>query len=361
MSRRLAFWSILLILLAISGNAFAEGKGSAVQAKNTRTTSSLLVLSANLHVAAGFDPVPSTGLSRETVTHNLDLLAELFKSRRADVIALQEVDFSGQRTGEVHQAKYLAEKLGMHYAEAVALDTTGYRGPIHPVLKNLRYGVALLSRRPLHDIRRVTLSDYPDTDAKGVPNEHRVALVARLGERPDGPLICSLHLDAFSAESRSKQMGKLVQTLLPFSVGQPVIVAGDFNEPLPLLWKVDENSSENNELGYPVLPVNEKALAMAEDYQWFIGAQGIDPSKTALMWNRWPQKGDFFLQGRMPTFPADDPVAGLDHVLVLGEARISRLQPVDSRRLSDHRFVEAVIDLSSPRYASGGTNFPAAD
>ena len=360
MMLRLVRLGLLLSVFGVLVQATAKEKGKTVPSQTTDIPSTLIVLSANLHVAAGIDPVPATGLSRETVIRNLDLLADLFRSREADVIALQEVDFSGRRTGEINQANYLAEKLGMYAAEAVALDTTGYRGAIHPVLKDLRYGIALLSRFPLQDIRRVTLSDYPETDARGVPNERRVALIARVGNRPDAPLVCSLHLDAFSAENRSKQLGKLVQTLLPFSQGQPVIVAGDFNEPMPLLWTNDDIETGNTAFGYPTCSASEKALELADKYQWFVGQKGSDPNEATLMWNHWKPREDLALHGTFATFPAGDPLAGLDHVFVMGEVRISRTQPVDSQRLSDHRFVEAVIDLTSqPQLATDHPNASA--
>src|SRR5688572_8882435 len=87
----------------------------------------LRVLTYNIHHGEGTDGV-----------FDLARIAEVIKSARADLVALQEVDQGTDRAGGVNQLDELARLTGMHAEFGKAMD-----------YMNGGYGVAVLSRWPL--------------------------------------------------------------------------------------------------------------------------------------------------------------------------------------------------------------------
>jgi endonuclease/exonuclease/phosphatase family metal-dependent hydrolase len=67
----------------------------------------LKVISYNIHIGQNSNNVDQ-----------LESLAKFIKSAKADLIGLQEVDSVCNRSGNVDQMKFLAEKTGMYYAYA---------------------------------------------------------------------------------------------------------------------------------------------------------------------------------------------------------------------------------------------------
>jgi endonuclease/exonuclease/phosphatase family metal-dependent hydrolase len=75
----------------------------------------------------------------------------------AELIALQEVDVEQERTLGVHQAAWLAEKLGMHYEFVAARESGGGH-----------YGNAVLSRYPLQTVRHACLPQLGRREMRAV-------------------------------------------------------------------------------------------------------------------------------------------------------------------------------------------------
>ena len=125
---------------------------------------SLTVLAYNIHHGEGVDK-------------RLDLrrIAALIVETGADVVALQEIDDGCRRTDGLDQARRLAELTGMHHAFGPFFD---YQGG--------RYGMALLSRLPMEDVRNIRLPDGA---------EPRAALAATV-QTADGhrATVCGVHL-----------------------------------------------------------------------------------------------------------------------------------------------------------------------
>ena len=69
---------------------------------------------------------------------DIDTIATAIGALDADIIALDEVDNKTKRSGQVDQAKYIAEKLDLHYVFGRAIDFEGGQ-----------YGLAILSRHPI--------------------------------------------------------------------------------------------------------------------------------------------------------------------------------------------------------------------
>jgi endonuclease/exonuclease/phosphatase family metal-dependent hydrolase len=122
---------------------------------------------------------------------DLEAAAEAVAALGADVVALQEVDRGLPRTGGVDQVAELAARTGLHGVFAPALlgdPDTRWTAVGDGDAGGAGYGVGLLSRVPLRDVRRVALPGGGDGQRSpraslrnpGWDREPRVALVAAL-------------------------------------------------------------------------------------------------------------------------------------------------------------------------------------
>lgn len=144
---------------------------------------------------------------------SLDEVGDVLEALDADVIALQEVDRLTSRTNGQDQAKELAERLGMKHAFAAARTEGGGD-----------YGVALLSRLPFREVRRIAL------ESGNMTLEPRVALDATLclGERELRAV--SVHADVYpwAAADHARSLAAALEATK--RDGQVLrLVAGDLN------------------------------------------------------------------------------------------------------------------------------------
>lgn len=149
--------------------------------------------------------------------HTLDRVAATLATQRPDVIALQEV----HEPDVAVVAGFLRDRhdLAYHHTFGETLSAEDVAG------RRLRgregaYGLALLSRAPLDDVRVERLP------GKGEP---RIALVARtaLG---DGPAtVIATHVDVGARPARRDGQTRAVLELAAAAPG-PVVVAGDLNQ-----------------------------------------------------------------------------------------------------------------------------------
>ena len=143
-------------------------------------------------------------------TIDLERTAETLKSMDADIIALQEVDDRARRSGDIDQASWLADRLGMHAAYGSFMDFQGGR-----------YGLALLSRRPFLSHEAWRLADG---------NEPRVALAADIPTDSGDPItVISVHFDWVEDDGyRFEQARDTIRRI--GTLQTPWIVLGDFND-----------------------------------------------------------------------------------------------------------------------------------
>ncbi len=165
---------------------------------------SLTVMTYNIHSCIGVDGRVDP-----------DRIVRVIAENNPDVVGLQEVDAGRKRTRHLHQAAYFGVrlKMGFRFFPLMEIDRE-------------RYGLALLSRHPVTEVRQVTL---PCFDASG-RRERRGAMRARI-ETASGPLyIFNTHLSLYPRERRF-QAADLVfgcgRRDLP--AGAPVILLGDLN------------------------------------------------------------------------------------------------------------------------------------
>ena len=141
---------------------------------------------------------------------DLERTAATLEALDADIIALQEVDELASRSGNVDQATWLAEQLGMHAAFGAFMDFQGGR-----------YGLAILSRQPIQSYEAWRLPNG---------NEPRVALAARiLAESGEAFTAVSVHFDWVKDDGyRFEQAQETIRRIKTLET--PWIVLGDFND-----------------------------------------------------------------------------------------------------------------------------------
>ncbi len=173
---------------------------------------------------------------------NIDAIVKVIEAEKPDLVALQEVDFDTERSGEENQAELIAEALDMQYYFAKAID-----------YDNGQYGNAILSKYPLNNPETHKLPNNPDENT-----EKRVLAIAEI-EIEDVELIFgSTHLD-YRKDSKSRILQ--VKELIEFSNGKelPLIIGGDFNDS-PDSETIDLMDSEFERTCRtcpPTIPVNE--------------------------------------------------------------------------------------------------------
>jgi len=172
---------------------------------NTTSTSTLRILTYNIHHA---NPP-----SKPEGEIDLTAICKVLKDANPDLIALQEVDSNTIRSGNIDQAKEIAEQLDMHYYFAKAIDFQGGS-----------YGQAILSRYPI-----ITAQTIPLPDDAVPENEDRIVASTTIS-LPNNKTIrfASTHLDASSVENRLLQVAR-IKELGQGEQALPFIIAGDFN------------------------------------------------------------------------------------------------------------------------------------
>jgi len=158
----------------------------------------LKVISYNIH--HGYDAAENP---------RVDSLAKLIKQSGADLVGLQEVDSLCARSGQMDQARRLAELTGMHYAYARHFAWDGGS-----------YGLGILSRFPLSRITNHRLPFRRDTVV-----ESR-ALLTAVATLP-GKREVTFAVVHYSGAERLLQ-SEVTRSVLELA-GMPVILTGDLN------------------------------------------------------------------------------------------------------------------------------------
>lgn len=144
---------------------------------------------------------------------DLDAIAEVIKKQDPDFVALQEVDVYTNRTGkDVHQAKDLAEKLGMEWHFSRAIDRDGGE-----------YGDALLSKHPI-----VEKLSFNLPCAASLPGEQRSVCCIKVNLDGKDFTVISTHLDHLSDDTNRILQANELRTIIS-NIGGDIIMAGDLN------------------------------------------------------------------------------------------------------------------------------------
>lgn len=194
---RIPFFLIALFLqLNFHADGYAQTKPADKNAEKV-----LRIMSYNIHHA--------TPPSKPDLI-DLDAIARVITDSKADIVALQEVETGVKRSGSVDEAKILSEKTGLHYHFFKAIDYDGGD-----------YGIAILSRYPLKEVKLVPLPQQ-------ITAEKRILGYTTVKIGKQKIIIANTHLDASKThENRIVQMQAIGKEFENTTL--PVILCGDLN------------------------------------------------------------------------------------------------------------------------------------
>ena len=216
---------------------------------------------------------------------NLDRVADLIETTRADIVLLQEVDRGTTRSGNVDQIERLATATG--YAPAFAPSLVSYQGG--------QYGIAALVRELVGYHATLPLAVSPVQTRAGGSREPRVALLVYGAVRGASWRFVNTHVDPADADARAQELRQVAAVARQQQAdGRPMLVGGDLN-------------------------------ATPDD-------AGLAAFRDAGLRDAWVEcgAGDGF------TFPADKPVKRIDYLWLAGGVRCASAAVLDTT-LSDHR------------------------
>lgn len=167
--------------------------------------STLRVMTYNIYGARATSPANAA---------DLDAIAEVIRRQDPDFVTLNEVDVFTARTGkDVHQARDLAEKLGMEWHFSKAIDRDGGE-----------YGDAVLSKYPI--LERIS---YTLPCAAELPGEDRSLCVIRVEIDGKSLYVASTHLDHLSDDASRMVQANEIRTICSTELIGDIILCGDLN------------------------------------------------------------------------------------------------------------------------------------
>ena len=166
---------------------------------------SLRVMTYNIYGARATSPANAA---------DLDAIAEVIRRQNPDFVTLNEVDVFTNRTGkDVHQARDLAEKLGMEWHFSKAIDRDGGE-----------YGDAVLSKYPILETR-----SYRLPCAAEQPGEDRSLCVIRVQIDGKDLYVASTHLDHLSGDASRLVQAAEIRRIRDTELEGDLILCGDLN------------------------------------------------------------------------------------------------------------------------------------
>lgn len=243
------------------------------------------ILTYNVHNCRGTDGLVSP-----------ERIAEVIAATGADVVCLQELDAHRARSGRIHQAQVLAERLEMQFA-------------FHPALRVAleEYGDAILSRYPLRLVRAGALPQPSRF------HEPRGALWVEVEADGTRWQLLNTHLGLTPGERR-RQAIELSAWLEAACARPPVLLCGDLNS-------------------FPGSPVHRLLGSVLREAQ-----RALRPARPR------------------PTFSTRFPWLCLDYVYASREVDILSAEVVDTplaRVASDH--FPLLVEVQARKSASGAT------
>lgn len=269
--------ALLAAALAVVAVMAAANQGEAQGSERRDVT----VMSYNIHHGVGADG-----------RLDLDRIAGVVRSEKAEVVGLQEVDRFWRRSGFVDQIDYLAEELDMYAAYGANLDLS----PDDPSQPRRQYGTAILSKYPIVESRNTFLPKLGRSEQRGL-------LEARIKVKGAPVRFYNTHLQHNSSEERALQVRAIMEHTK--DVEEPQVLVGDLN----------------------ALP---EAPELAPLYERYVDA--------------WPTGGE----GPGYTIGAENPTRRIDYVFVTPDVAVEGAS-VPRTLASDH--LPVVADLSVPREA----------
>lgn len=236
-------------------------------------------------------------------------IARLIREQQADIVVLNEVDFSATWSGGFDQARAIAEAAGFPwYARQCNLDF-GF------VFGRFQFGNVVMSRFPIREAQAIDLPPCSVWEDWLVGRKRGLLCTVD----PGGPEISvmGLHLEARGEPIRVQAANYLVKEIS--KIDRPLVLAGDLNTTPPWAPGVQQKYSPQ---GYHL---TENAFEVLVDQS------GLRPLPASI-----DDKSQF-------TFPSTHPASTIDWVFYDETAFRARSHRVLQTELSDH--LPVVVDL----------------
>lgn len=193
--------SYLFLLKAICLSLAMTNFSCALKNRKLSGPHEITVLTYNIHHA---NPPSKPGFI------DIDAICQVIEDSKADIVALQEVDMSTQRSGNIDQAKAIAKQLGFNYHFFKAIDYD--KG---------EYGLAILSRFPVRNPQTYRLPQVEKA-------EERILALLQIQVGKEWILLANTHLDAKRSHTNRIAQMKHINGIAA-DVDLPLIICGDFN------------------------------------------------------------------------------------------------------------------------------------
>ena len=225
----------------------------------------------------------------------------------ADVVVLNEVDFSATWSGGFDQAELIAKKAGYPICIKQANLDFGF------IFGRWYFGNAILSRLPVTNERVVELQPLAEWESQLVG--HKRGLSCTVEVSPQHSLsIIGLHLESRGEAIRVKQIDDVARHAGQFS--GPLVVAGDLNT-TPSQFPNSQSDSD-----------------------------GINAFDKLIEQTEFSYSPNSVAGTQSLTYSSVNPKLLIDWILLSHELRLIKQEIIDSQ-LSDHRPVVATIEFVS--------------
>ncbi|MDB4766197.1 endonuclease/exonuclease/phosphatase family protein [bacterium] len=225
----------------------------------------------------------------------------------ADVVILNEVDFSATWSGGFDQAELIAKKAGYPICIKQANLDFGF------IFGRWYFGNVILSRLPVTDQQVVELQPMADWEAQVVG--HKRGLSCTIEISPQHSLsIVGLHLESRGEAIRVKQIDDVAR-----HAGQltgPIVIAGDLN--------TTPSNFPNSQTDF----------------------SGVNAFDKLIEQTQFSYSPDSVIGTQSLTYSTIEPKLLIDWILLSHELRLVKQEIIDSQ-LSDHRPVVATIEFVS--------------
>ena len=297
----------------------------------------LKIATYNIQFGSGIENIRREKNDKKSFKIRLDALVEVLKKIDADILFLQEVDFSSARSHNIDQAEYLARKAkypylakAPHWKRRLLPHITGLSGP-------LNHGLCILSKFPLID-NEAWVFDHPEEAPFYVrwlysPHGGQRATVV-LGEKKI--VLMNLHLEPWAQKTREKSVRKITRWIQKLK--KPLIIGGDFNALPP------ESA--------------HKSSFHLQDAPWFIDRSqwNLEKDQTVQMFRNllgfteaFPAKQYLKDERKAFTFPSYSPIQKLDYLFAGNGASIVKGSVFKKAGLaSDHFPIIAEVAFQAP-------------
>lgn len=233
----------------------------------------------------------STG--RKAGEAHLAKIAAQISAEELDVLILNEVDFNARWSGGLDQARFLSAQSGFPYiAELSNIDIT------LPFF-TLRFGNAILSKRPLNHVRAIELPSINKWEPLFAGKKNAIEATLFHNEKPIR--IVAIHLESRSEETRLRSAEILLDKI--HYTDTPHILLGDFN--------------------------SQRTVASSTAVDMLIDDGKFTSDVDFSTWK---------------TFPSQSPERGIDWILTNTPLSPSNSKIVESK-LSDHFMITSEIQI----------------